>query len=164
MRFRFTDTSIDTAAARHEVLDAGAGGYVSFEGWVRNHNEGREVTRLEYEAFQVLALREGERILAEALARFPVKHALCIHRTGALDLTDMAVWVGVSAAHRGEAFAACRYIIDEVKHRLPIWKKEHYRGGDSGWVNCEHCAAAPRSADHAAHADHADHADPAEAR
>jgi molybdopterin synthase catalytic subunit len=164
MRFRFTDTSIDTAAARHEVLDAGAGGYVSFEGWVRNHNEGREVTRLEYEAFQALALREGERILAEALARFPVKHALCIHRTGALDLTDMAVWVGVSAAHRGEAFAACRYIIDEVKHRLPIWKKEHYRGGDSGWVNCEHCAAAPRSADHAAHADHADHADPAEAR
>jgi len=161
MRFRFTDTSIDTAAARHEVLDAGAGGYVSFEGWVRNHNEGREVTRLEYEAFQALALREGERILAEALARFPVKHALCIHRTGALDLTDMAVWVGVSAAHRGEAFAACRYIIDEVKHRLPIWKKEHYRGGDSGWVNCEHCAAAPRSADHAAHADHAD---PAEAR
>jgi molybdopterin synthase catalytic subunit len=156
MRFRFTDTSIDTTAARHEVLDAGAGGYVSFEGWVRDHNEGREVTRLEYEAFQALALREGERILAEAIARFPVKHALCIHRTGALDLTDMAVWVGVSAAHRGEAFAACRYIIDEVKHRLPIWKKEHYRGGDSGWVNCEHCAAAPRSADHPAHADHAE--------
>ena len=58
-----------------------------------------------------------------------------------LGLADMAVWVGVSSAHRGEAFDACRYIIDEVKHRVPIWKKEHYRSGDSGWVNCERCAA-----------------------
>jgi molybdopterin synthase catalytic subunit len=58
----------------------------------------------------------------------------------------MAVWVGVSSAHRGEAFDACRYIIDEVKHRVPIWKKEHYRSGDSGWVNCERCAAAPDNA------------------
>jgi molybdopterin synthase catalytic subunit len=119
----------------------GAGGYVSFEGWVRDFNEGQDVTRLEYEAFQALAVKEGERILAEALQRFPIKHALCIHRVGSLDLTDMAVWVGVSSAHRGEAFDACRYIIDEVKHRVPIWKKEHYRSGDSGWVNCERCAA-----------------------
>ena len=75
----------------------------------------------------------------------------------------MAVWVGVSAAHRGEAFDACRYIIDAVKHRVPIWKKEHYVNGDSGWVNCERCAAAgaghaaattPRPADHAHRALH----------
>jgi molybdopterin synthase catalytic subunit len=58
----------------------------------------------------------------------------------------MAVWVGVSAAHRGEAFDACRYVIDAVKHRVPIWKKEHYLSGDSGWVNCEACAAAPSTA------------------
>ena len=143
MRFRFTDLRIDTAAARGELLDPGAGGYASFEGWVRDFNEGREVTRLEYEAFQELALKEGERILAEAAARFPIKHALCIHRVGSLSLSDMAVWVGVSSTHRGEAFDACRFIIDEVKHRVPIWKKEHYRNGDSGWVNCERCAAAP---------------------
>jgi molybdopterin synthase catalytic subunit len=143
MRFRFTETAIDTEAARRELLDPGAGGYVSFEGWVRDHNEGREVTRLEYEAFQILAVKEGERILAESLQRFPIKNASCLHRVGSLDLTDMAVWVGVSAAHRGEAFDACRYIIDEVKHRVPIWKKEHYRSGNSGWVNCERCAAAP---------------------
>jgi molybdopterin synthase catalytic subunit len=149
MRFRIAGTAIDTGAARREVLDPGAGGYVSFEGWVRDHNEGREVTALEYEAFPALAVKEGDRILSEAIARFPIKHALCIHRVGSLALTDMAVWVGVSAAHRGEAFAACRFIIDEVKHRLPIWKKEHYRHGDSGWVNCEHCAAAP----HHPHAD-----------
>jgi molybdopterin synthase catalytic subunit len=146
MRFRFTEAAIDTVAARRELLDRGAGGYVSFEGWVRDHNEGQEVTRLEYEAFQALALKEGDRILAEALQLFPIKHALCIHRVGSLDLTDMAVWVGVSAAHRGEGFDACRFIIDEVKHRVPIWKKEHYRSGDSGWVNCERCAVTPRHA------------------
>ena len=145
MRFRFTQTAIDTAQARRELLDLGAGGYASFEGWVRDHNEGQEVTGLEYEAFQELAVKEGERIVAEALRRFPVKHALCIHRVGTLGLNDMAVWVGVSSAHRGEAFDACRFIIDEVKHRVPIWKKEHYRSGDSGWVNCERCAAVARS-------------------
>jgi molybdopterin synthase catalytic subunit len=143
MSFRFTQTAIDTAGGRRELQDLGAGGYVSFEGWVRDQNEGQEVTRLEYEAYQELAVKEGDRIVAEALRRFPVKHALCIHRVGSLSLGEMAVWVGVSSAHRGEAFDACRFIIDEVKHRLPIWKKEHYRSGNSGWVNCERCAAAP---------------------
>jgi molybdopterin synthase catalytic subunit len=146
MRFRFTHDSIDTAEARRELLDLGAGGYAAFEGWVRDHNEGQEVTRLEYEAFEELAVTEGDRIVAEALRRYPIKRALCIHRIGALALGDMAVWVGVSSAHRGEAFDACRFIIDEVKHRVPIWKKEHYRNGDSGWVNCERCAAAPQHA------------------
>jgi molybdopterin synthase catalytic subunit len=160
MRFRFTQSVIDTAAARRELLDFGAGGYVSFEGWVRNYNEGQEVTRLEYEAFEDLAVKEGERILAEAAARFPIKRALCIHRVGTLDLADMAVWVGVSSAHRGEAFDACRFIIDEVKHRVPIWKKEHYRSGDSGWVNCERCAAAPRHRHDPAH----EHAIPAQSK
>jgi molybdopterin synthase catalytic subunit len=150
MRFRFAQTAIDAGQARLELRDAGAGGFVSFEGWVRNHNEGKDVTSLEYEAFQQLALKEGDRIVAEALERFPIKRALCLHRVGALQLTDMVVWVGVSAVHRGEAFDACRYIIDEVKHRVPIWKKEHYLSGDSGWVNCEHCAAAPH---HSLHAD-----------
>jgi len=75
MRFRFTESAIDAAAARRELLDHGAGGYVSFEGWVRDHNEGQEVTRLEYEAFQALALKEGNRILTEAVQRFPIKHA-----------------------------------------------------------------------------------------
>jgi molybdopterin synthase catalytic subunit len=146
MRFRFTHDSIDTAEARRELLDLGAGGYAAFEGWVRDHNEGQEVTRLEYEAFEELAVTEGDRIVAEALRRYPIKRALCIHRIGALALGDMAVWVGVSSAHRGEAFDACRFIIDEVKHRVPIWKKEHYRNGDSGWVNCERCATAPQHA------------------
>jgi molybdopterin synthase catalytic subunit len=153
MRFRFTSAPIDIAAGQRELRDLGAGGYVSFEGWVRDLNEGQEVMRLEYEAFEELAVKEGERIVAEALRRYPVKHALCIHRVGNLDLGELAVWVGVSSAHRGEAFDACRFIIDEVKHRVPIWKKEHYRGGNSGWVNCERCAAAPDHAHRGAHSD-----------
>ncbi len=151
MSFRLTDTAIDTEFARRELCDGGAGGYVSFEGWVRDYNEGQEVVRLEYEAFQTLAVTEGTRILAEALQRFPLKHLACVHRVGSLELTEMAVWVGVSAVHRGEAFDACRFVIDEVKHRLPIWKKEHYRNGDSGWVNCERCAAAPLHSTHHKH-------------
>jgi molybdopterin synthase catalytic subunit len=104
------------------------------------------VRHLEYEAFEALAVREGERIIAEAIARFGVAHAACVHRVGDLAIGELAVWVGVSAPHRHEAFLACRYIIDEVKRRVPIWKKEHYVSGDSGWVNCERCAAAPAHA------------------
>jgi molybdopterin synthase catalytic subunit len=146
MQFRFSTVPINTVAARLELIDRRAGGYVSFEGWVRDLNEGREFRRLEYEAFRELAEAEGGRILAEAQARFPIRRAACIHRLGSLELSEMAVWVGVSSEHRGEAFDACRYIIDEVKHRLPIWKKEHYVDGDSGWVNCERCAAPPQHA------------------
>jgi adenylyltransferase/sulfurtransferase len=147
--FAFSTAPIDTAAGRAALSDRACGGYATFEGWVRDHNEGREVQRLEYEAYAALAEREGERIVAEAIARFGVQHAACVHRIGDLGLGEMAVWVGVSSAHRAEAFAACRYIIDEVKHRVPIWKKEHYLDGDSGWVNCERCA---QGADHDGHA------------
>jgi molybdopterin synthase catalytic subunit len=125
---------------RRTLADPACGGYASFEGWVRDHNEGRRVLRLEYEAYEALAIKEGGRIVTEALDRFGVRKAACVHRVGALEIGELAVWVGVSAAHRDEAFAACRYIIDEVKHRVPIWKKEHYPEGDSGWVNCERCA------------------------
>ena len=137
--FRFSHEPVDIAKLRAELQDPACGGYCSFEGWVRNHNEGQDVARLEYEAFEPLAIKEGERILATAMSRFGVLHAACVHRIGDLALGELAVWVGVSSPHRDEAFLACRYIIDEVKHRVPIWKKEHYRDGDSGWVNCERC-------------------------
>lgn len=138
--FALSDQALDLGALHRASRHIGAGGYASFEGWVRDHNEGRQVRSLEYEAYPGLALKEGRLILDEARERFGVIRAACVHRTGHLGLEDIAVWVGVSAAHRGEAFAACRYIIDEVKHRVPIWKKEHYVDGDSGWVNCERCA------------------------
>jgi adenylyltransferase/sulfurtransferase len=156
-RFRFSSSALDPESLRTELADPTCGGYAAFEGWVRNHNEGREVRHLEYEAFADLAVREGERIIAEACARFGVDNARCVHRVGDLALGELAVWVGVSARHRDEAFKACRYIIDEVKHRVPIWKKEHYVDGDSGWVNCERCAAAPGHLDPGHTHDHAHH-------
>ena len=139
-RFEFTHRPIDAAALTASLADPAAGGFASFEGWVRDHDAGRPVARLEYEAFEELALREGERIVAEAIQRHGALQAHCRHRLGALGVGDLAVWIGVASAHRAEAFAACRQIIDEIKHRLPIWKKEHYVDGDSGWVNCAHCA------------------------
>ena len=150
--FRFSSAPIDAGLERDALADPACGGYASFEGWVRDHNDGRRVLRLDYEAYEALALREGERIVQEALQRFGASRAACVHRIGELALGETAVWVGVSAAHRAEAFAACRWIIDEVKHRVPIWKKEHYVDGDSGWVNCERCASgATDGHDHAAH-------------
>lgn len=133
--FRLASGSIDPRAEMHALDDAGAGACVTFEGWVRNHNEGRAVVRLDYQAYAVLADTEGTAIVAEALARFGVKQVRVVHRVGALAIGDLAVWVGVSAAHRGAAFDACRWIIDEVKLRVPIWKNEHYADGVSGWLH-----------------------------
>lgn len=118
------------------LADERAGALVTFEGWVRNRNEGRAVTRLHYEVYDPLALSEGRRVLVEAAERFELLDARCHHRAGDLELGDAAVWVGVISRHRAAAFDACRYIIDEAKARLPIWKKEFYVDGDSGWVNC----------------------------
>lgn len=134
--FAITDQPIDVPQLSQLLQEDSAGAYASFEGWVRNSNEGQDVTSLEYEAHQPVAVSEGEKILAEARERFGLLAAESRHRVGHLQIGDCAVWVGVSAAHRGAAFEACRYIIDELKQRLPIWKKEHYRDGHSDWINC----------------------------
>ena len=148
MTFSVSATAIDPVAARKSVADNSCGALVVFEGWIRDHNEGQAVERLEYEVYRPVAEKEGGKILTEAAERFGVSHAMCIHREGLLELSDIAVIVCVSSPHRGEAFDACRYIIDEVKSRLPIWKKEHYVSGISEWVNCEHCAIAGHSHGH----------------
>jgi len=145
MKFSVSNKAIDAAAVRQQVADSHCGALVVFEGWIRDHNEGQQVERLEYEVYRPLAEKEGAKIIGEALARFDVSHATCIHREGLLELEEIAVIVCVSAAHRGAAFDACRYIIDQAKTRLPIWKKEHYVSGVSEWVNCEQCAAAGHS-------------------
>lgn len=136
-RFRLSAVPIDGDALRREVQSHAAGGYCSFEGWVRGTHRGRAVLRLDYQAYEELARTEGEAILEEARARFEVVEARCTHRTGTLALGEMAVFVAVSAAHRDAAFAACRYVIDEIKRRVPIWKREHYADGDSGWIHPE---------------------------
>lgn len=123
-----------------------AGAFCSFEGRVRDRNNGRKVIALEYEAYESLCEREAKKIFHEVFAKFKIIEARCYHREGKLNVGDMAVWVGVIAVHRDDGFKACRYIIDEVKKRLPIWKKEHYEGGQSGWVACSACAPHPEYA------------------
>ncbi len=134
-RFDLADTAFDIAPLRASLLRAEAGAYASFEGWVRNHNDGRAALGLRYEAYVALAKAEGAKIVDEALARFEIADAACVHRVGDLEVGDLAVWVGVSAAHRDAAFSACRWIIDEVKSRVPIWKHERYAEGDARWLH-----------------------------
>ena len=133
-RFTLSPTPFDTATLRARLLDARVGAYASFEGWVRDHNEGRRVAGLRYEAHAVLASREGEAILAEAMARFDILDIACVHRSGDLAIGELAVWIGVTAAHRDAAFAACRHAIDEIKTRVPIWKHERYADDTSAWL------------------------------
>jgi molybdopterin synthase catalytic subunit len=133
--FKISPTPFDLDRLRCELAHPRVGALATFEGWVRDHNNGQPVQSLEYEAFVPLAEKEGSRILAETREKFSLLGAICLHRTGHLRIGELAVWVGVTAEHRAAAFDACRHIIDEVKARVPIWKKEHYAGGASAWVN-----------------------------
>ena len=152
MSFRVTNEPIDAAQMKAALANSACGACVVFEGWIRNHNAGKAVLRLEYEVYRPVAVKEGIRILAEALERFDIEDAACTHREGMLDLRDTAVVAVAVAAHRDEAFQACQYIINEVKQRLPIWKKEHYAHGEVRWVNCQHYAGPGTAL-----ADHPDH-------
>ncbi len=130
--FELSDKPLNVGRLAVTLSDSHAGAFVSFEGRVRDTNENRVVVQLEYEAYSRLSLTEGTAIVAEALKS--VIAARCVHRVGQLAVGDVAVWVGVIAGHRDEAFHACRFIIDEVKRRVPIWKKEHYLDGSSEWI------------------------------
>lgn len=133
--FTISSTPLEELDLKADLQDSAAGALVTFEGWVRNHNEGRPIRQLEYQAYEALASKEGTRILDEVNTRFDVIAARCVHRVGRLNIGEMAVWIGVIAAHRTDAFRACEHIIDQIKLRVPIWKKEFYEEGDSGWVN-----------------------------
>ena len=98
--FEISDVPLDLVALTEKVKDDSAGGFVSFEGWVRNHNEGKSVKQLEYEVYHSLALKEGQTVLKEARDKFDIVKAHCVHREGRLQIKDLAVWVGVSAVHR----------------------------------------------------------------
>ena len=135
--FTLSTAPLDPGALARELQHPGAGALVVFEGRVRDENEGHVVLSLDYEAYEKLCLTEGGLIVDQAQARFGLLAARCVHRTGALQLNECAVWVGALAGHRSEAFAACRWIIDEIKQRLPIWKREHYADGTTAWVRCE---------------------------
>ncbi|NMO54441.1 molybdenum cofactor biosynthesis protein MoaE [Actinoplanes sp. TBRC 11911] len=128
------DTPLDLAAHEKSVNDVRAGAVVSFQGVVRDHDGGRGVTLLEYEGHPTAAkiLRE----VAEEIANDPDIYAVAVsHRIGTLEIGDVALVASVSSAHRAAAFAACARLVDEVKARLPIWKRQVFSDGTDEWVN-----------------------------
>jgi molybdopterin synthase catalytic subunit len=128
--FRLSDRPI----VPESPADPSAGACVTFEGRVRNEDGGRPVSALEYEAYPGMAEREGAKVVEEAVHAFGVREVRCIHRVGRLGVGELAVWIAVTAGHRDEAFRACRFVIDEIKRRVPIWKKEVYADGADRWV------------------------------
>jgi molybdopterin synthase catalytic subunit len=133
MRF-VTDQPIDLAPLLAAVQAPDRGGVATFLGLVRNHHGGRVVLRLDYSAYGPMAEAECGRIVAEAELRWRVAVALR-HRVGSLAIGDTAVAVVAASAHRDEAFTACRYVIEEVKRRVPVWKREFYADGTVAWVD-----------------------------
>jgi molybdopterin synthase catalytic subunit len=128
---RETPLSLDECFAA--VLRPGTGGVALFVGTVRNHNQGQDVTLLEYQAYAAMAEKELAAIALEIESELPGTTLACLHRTGSLSVGDIAVICAASATHRGEAFSACRELIDRLKARVPIWKREH---GEQGpyWI------------------------------
>lgn len=133
--FALLDVAIDEQRLKQLLQDDSCGALATFEGWVRNHNNASSVNRLTYYGYENLALNQGREIIAEAKRRFEITHAIAIHRIGALDIGDMAVWIGVASAHRYPAFDACRWILDTIKADIPIWKQEYYDTEPAKWLS-----------------------------
>ena len=146
--FEITETSINKHRVDKLYSNPRIGGLVTFEGLVRNHNEGFNVSSLEYQAYEAMAVTEGNKVIAEAKELFDAVDIYCIHRTGHLQIGDCAVYVIASGEHRKECFDACMYVIDTVKTRVPIWKKEHYVDRPAVWVECHSCQEAARDHNH----------------
>jgi molybdopterin converting factor subunit 1 len=118
------------------VADPAAGATVTFAGTTRNGNAGRQVLRLEYEAYEPMALSEMRKLMREAGERFKIVRIAIQHRIGFVSIGEISVAIAVSAAHRAEAFAACRFAIDRLKEVVPVWKKEYFEGGEV-WIGCQ---------------------------
>ena len=126
-------TPLSIAACETAVLTPDAGGSVVFIGTVRNKTQAKTVTRLEFEAYQPMAISEMRKIAEQAIEKFPVLNIAIHHHIGVLDIGEIPVIIAVSAAHRGAAFDACEYCIDTLKQTVPIWKKEVFEDGEV-WV------------------------------
>ncbi len=133
-RCTLSETPLEVAEVVARVSGPGMGGIVTFEGAVRDNARGREIRHLEYEAYPEMAEREMEKIASEAARRWPGVALAIAHRTGHLEIGEVAVAIAAAAPHRGEAFAACRFAIDTLKQTVPIWKKEFATDGDH-WVD-----------------------------
>jgi len=124
---------IDIAACINKVMSPETGGIDVFIGTVRNSTKGKKVLRLEFEAYETMAVKEMTKIAAEIFRRWPTQKVLIHHRTGIMNIGEVPVVIAVAAAHRAAAFDACRYAIDTLKQTVPIWKKEVFEDGEV-WV------------------------------
>ena len=121
-----------------EFRNPNSGAVVLFSGEVRDNNKGREVTYLEYEAYEPMANKMIDDILQEAISRFKLNQAVCVHRLGRVEISGCAVVVITGAGHRKEAYDANQFIIDKVKNEVPVWKHEFFADGTSEWgQNCD---------------------------
>ncbi len=127
---------IDVTAVTAAVADAATGATVTFIGTTRDHNGGRRVTQLEYEAYPEMALAQMRKIGETTRQRWPIARIAIVHRVGVVPTGEASVVIAVSAVHRGAAFAACRFAIDRLKESVPIWKKEHYEDG-AVWIGSQ---------------------------
>jgi molybdopterin synthase catalytic subunit len=132
-RFSVTEQPLDAAALSGSLAESGDGAVTVFVGLVRDHNAGRRVLWLEYEAYPALALKAFEKIAEEAAATWADTRLAISHRIGRLEIGEASVVIAAASPHRAEAFAACRYAIERVKQIAPIWKHEHFVGGES-WI------------------------------
>lgn len=128
--------TIDATAVEAAVADPAAGAIVTFIGTTRDHNDGRRVIRLEYEAYPEMALAEMRKIGETAMQRWSVTRVAIVHRIGTVPIGAASVVIAVSAGHRGAAFDACHFAIDRLKEVVPIWKKEHFEGGEI-WIGSQ---------------------------
>jgi molybdopterin synthase catalytic subunit len=135
MRTAVVRTPLDPAAALAEVGNVANGASILFVGTVRELNEGRAVSGIEYAAYQSMAARELDMIVTEAASRFGTDDIVVDHRIGQLGLGEASVVIAVGHAHRAEAYDASRFVIEELKRRVPIWKREEYVDGTREWVN-----------------------------
>lgn len=131
---KLSATALDVQACIALVQSPETGGIDVFIGTVRNHTKGKEVLRLEFEAYESMAVQQMQLIAEQAAEKWKLHHIAVHHRTGVLEVGEIPVVIAVSASHRGDAFDACRYIIDTLKQTVPIWKKEIFADGEV-WVN-----------------------------
>ncbi|MBS1767190.1 MAG: molybdenum cofactor biosynthesis protein MoaE [Acidobacteria bacterium] len=135
---RVSSARLEPEALRALLTDTRAGALVLFEGRARDHHEGKAVLKLAYEAFEPMAAKELEALRQQAIQRFDLTGCAIHHRTGDVPLTEAAVIVATASAHRAEAFRAAAWAMDEIKARVPIWKRETYLDGSEAWVECHH--------------------------
>lgn len=135
MRAAIVDHPLDPTALLAEVADLGSGASTLFVGTVRRSNQGRAVTGIDYSAYEPMALREMETIIREAAEQFGSQHIVVEHRLGTLALGEASIVIAVSHERRAAAMDAQRFVIEEIKLRVPIWKREHYVDGDRAWVD-----------------------------